>query len=131
MCFHQQREVSPMSVALQARDWTRDMEKREAARHGVPVKQARVAVARRIGTTPSALEHVSRGRAKRIPADLFARIRAYFIQELAREISAAEHRIEMARQCGVDPRDPEMAALAAGAEAARKLTGAAHVRPHL
>jgi hypothetical protein len=121
MLFHHQRDFSPMSVALQARDWTRDLEEREARKSGVPVKQARAIVARKVGATPAAIEHVARGRAKRIPADLFARLRNYFIRELSSEIAAAQHQLEVARQCGMDPRCPEMAALEAGAAAARKL----------
>lgn len=123
MSHHQNGEVSPMSVALQAREWTREVERREAFKRGVPVKDVRPVIARRIGTTPSAIEHVSRGRAKRIPADLFARIRNYFIEVLSREIEAAEHEIAIARQMGMDPRSPEMVALEAGAKAARILRG--------
>lgn len=123
MGFHHRREVSPMSYAFQARDWAREIERREADRTGQPVKTVRPSIARRIGTTAAALEHVSRGRAKRISAHLFAALQGAFIRELSAEIARAEHEIEMARQCGVDPRAAEMAALEAGASAARKLMG--------
>jgi hypothetical protein len=68
-----------MSFAFQAREWVRHIERRESDRSGLPIKSSRPAVARRIGTTASAVEHVSRGRAKRISAHLFAAIQRAFI----------------------------------------------------
>ena len=110
-----------MSMAFQARDWTRDMERRERARTGGNIHDVRPVIARRVGTTPGAIEHVSRGRAKGIRAHLYAAIQRAFIQTLADEIQRAEHDIAMARACGLDPRCDEMAALEAGAQAAKKL----------
>lgn len=126
MCFHKYGKFYPMNATAQARDWARSLEQAEQARSGAGLLAARRVVARRVGTTPAAIEHVVRGRAKRICAALFAALRAAIIDELSREIARAEHDLEMARRCGVDPRSPEMAALVAGAEAARAL-----IRPPL
>jgi hypothetical protein len=112
-----------MSAAVRARDWTRALEEKEARRRGLSVKDARAVVARKIGATVAALEHVGRGRAKRITVDLFARLRSLIIDELQREITAAQHEIEIARKAGLDGDCPEMAALEAGAAAARRLMG--------
>lgn len=121
MAFQENGRDVPMSMAFQARDWTREMEAREKAKTGLACQHVRPIIARRVGTTPSAIEHVSRGRAKGITATLFAAIQRAFIKTLIDEISRAEHAIQVARACGVDPRSDEMAALQAGAEAARKL----------
>lgn len=121
MWFQRTREVSPMTALLQARDWTRHLERDEAAASGLPVAQARARVARRLGTTPAALEHVSRGRAKRVSADLWLRLRQAVISKLQREIARAEHDLELACQSGVDPRSAEMAALVAATARAEKL----------
>jgi hypothetical protein len=113
-----------MSAALTAQSWARALEQSEARRLGVTVRQARARVARQIGTTPSALEHVARGRAKRITVEFFTRLQAAIVQKLQSEIAHAQHELHLARQSGVDPRSPAMAALEAETErATRQLAG--------
>ena len=110
-----------MSVALRARDWTREMERRERAKTGGSIQDVRPVIARRVGTTPGAIEHVSRGRAKGIRAHLYAAIQRAFIAMLADEIKRAEHEICMARACGLDADADEVAALDAGIQAAKAI----------
>lgn len=112
-------EFDPMSTALQARDWVRTLEDREASACGVPRPMARARVARRLGESPGTLEGLARGRTKRIPAGLFAKVRDAVIDALTKEIARAEHELALARKSGVDVRLPEMAALETGAAAAR------------
>ncbi len=115
--LHKSWKDVAMSMAFQARD----MERREQARTGAAIKDVRPVIARRVGTTAGAIEHVSRGRAKGIRAHLYAAIQRAFIKTLTEEIARAEHEISMARVCGLDPRCDEMAALEAGAAAAKAL----------
>jgi len=106
-----------------ARDWARRIEDRESARSGHSVATARKAVARKIGVAPGTLENLRKGRVKRITAFVYERLRAAVIRELEQEIKRAGHELEVARQCGLDPRSADMAALETAMAQVKELMG--------
>lgn len=106
-----------------AREWARAMEGREVARSGTILSIARKAVARRIGVPAGTLETLRSGRRKGVPAWLFQKLQSSVINEIKAEIERCAHELEMARQCGLDPRSDEMAALETAMSRARKVIG--------
>lgn len=95
-----------------AREWARALETREAGRSGIPVRMARKTIARKIGVAPGTLENLANGRMKRLSAWCFERLRGAVVAELQQEIGRCQHELEIARQCGLDPRSAEISALA-------------------
>lgn len=93
-----------------------ELERRES-----PVAVARRIVARRVGMSASAVEDVQRGRVKRLCADVYRKIQTALIEALTQEIAVATHELEMARQCGLDPSEVEMARLKAAVSDAQKI----------
>lgn len=93
----------------------------EIERRNVPAATARQKVARRIGVTVSAVEDLLRGRMKRIPHDTFLLIRGAIIGALNAEIARANHELQMALQCGLEPHSAEMEKLKASVQAAQEL----------
>jgi len=107
-----------------ARKWARDLEDRERIRTGLPLAKARGIIARKIGIPAGTLETLRNGRRKGICAWAFDRLRSAVLNELQAEIARCQHEIHIARQTGVDPRSPEMDALARAVERARSLMDA-------
>lgn len=97
--------MNSVAYADQARDWTRRLEDREAARSGLSVKEARPIVARRLGVAPGTLESVRKGRLKTIAAHIYDRLRLNVVAELQAEMRALEHELHVLQATGVDPRD--------------------------
>ena len=89
---------------------------RTAARHGTPHDLARRVVARRAGTTPAALEHIERGRAKRIPVHVASIL-------LGEEIAALEARLAELRAIAAHPLSPDFQRAEAALVEARKAMG--------
>ncbi len=85
-----------------ARDWARMLEDREAAATGEPLRQARVAVARKIGVASGTLENLRKGRLKSVPAHVFDFIRSGVLRALEAELRHVEFEIQIARQTGLD-----------------------------
>ena len=104
-----------------ARKWARDLEDMERMRSGLPLIKARKALARKIGVPAGTLETLRNGRRKGICAWAFDRLRSAIVNELQSEIARCQHEIHIARQIGVDPRSPEMDALARAVERAQYL----------
>lgn len=100
--------------------WTRRLVRLEADRSRVPLPAARKAVARKAGIPPGAVEHIERGRAKRIGRRVYEALRGLVLRELEREIAALEHEIAVARQCGMDAREEQICAVDSHLVAARK-----------
>lgn len=113
-----------MSAALLG--WVESLEKREAARSGQPVREARVRLANRIGVMPGTLENIRRKRVKEARVGVFEKVRRAFIRSLEDEIAALTHELQMARQCGVDPREDEVARIEAAIAQALTLIADKH-----
>lgn len=104
---HETRTNNPMSAAANAelaQEWAERMERRESARSGLPLKEARPIVARRIGVAPGTLENLRRGRIKDPRKSLFDRLKSAMVRELEAEMRAHEHEIQILKQIGEDPR---------------------------
>lgn len=91
-----------------ARRWAKFLEDREAARTGLPVQDARPAVARRVGAAPGTLQNLRKNRLKSIAAHVYGGLRAWVIRELEAEKAALEHELQILRQQGLDPREVQV-----------------------
>lgn len=107
----------------QARDWTRTLEDREAARSGATLREVRPVVARHAGVMPGTLENLRNGRLKSIAAHVYARLRAAVIRELENEVRHLEHELISLRATGADPRENEVAAVVANLAQVRAALG--------
>lgn len=105
----------------QAQKWARRLEDGETRRSGAPLPAAREAVARRLGVTPGTLENLRNGRIKQVAAFVFERLRAVVETEIAAEINALEHELQVARATGLDPRSVEMAEVETALAKAREI----------
>ena len=120
------RELITMSSASyveRARSWTRVLEDREAARNGVPIKEARPRVARRAGVASGTLENLRNGRLKAVAVHVYERLRLAVERELVAEMAALEHELQILRQSGVDPRAAEVETVVSHLAAARQALG--------
>lgn len=115
-------ELTMTSEAI-ARDWVIRIERRESDRSGLPLSDARKVAARKAGIAPGTLENLRKGRVKRVAVSVFERLRTAVIRDLQNEIVRCTHELEMARQCGLDPRSSDVAALEAAICAAERLIG--------
>lgn len=106
--------MSPAATVETAREFARDLERRDRARHGGRKQEVRERVARRIGISPGTLETLERGRLKRIEVWVFERLAQATLAELRQEIRRDEARLDLARQCAGHLAPEEAAAVAAG-----------------
>ncbi len=120
------REVLSMTSASyveRARSWGRVLEDREAARSGVPLRQARPKVARQTGVASGTLANLRNGRLKAIAVHVYDRLRQAVERELVAEMQALEHELQILRQTGADPRGPEIEEVVSHLSAARAALG--------
>lgn len=101
--------------------WVVSLEDVEAERSSVKVKLARQMVARRVGVSPGTLENLRKGRTKRPAFDVVELIRAEFVREAQRQVSAWEHRLQIAKQAGAHPVSSAMAEAMAHLQTAKRL----------
>lgn len=116
----------PASATLyvgRARNWAKTLEDQEAVRRVVSIEDARQHVARQTGVLPGTLENLRRGRLKEVAAHVYERLRAAIVRELLAEKARLDHELQIALQTGVDPRGPEVAALAADQALVRQALG--------
>lgn len=118
---HSLLEDKVSNVDAMARDWARHIEDREAARSHTSLSAVRRIVARRIGVAPGTLENLRKGRAKKVAAVVFERLRAAVIREMEHELARCAHELQIALQAGRDPRSTEVAALEAAMVQARAM----------
>lgn len=104
-----------------ARDWARELERREATRASVPLSMARKRVASRIGILPGTLENLSRDRLKGVREWVYARLHTALVAELKREIAAHTHELEKLERLGRIPGDGTYQEVVAGLEKLRGL----------
>lgn len=90
------RDAPNMNCAISL---ARDLERRERGRvFSVPL--ARQNLARKLRVGVGTIEHLVRGRAKRIDASIRDRLQALLVRELEQEIARLTHELEIARQGG-------------------------------
>lgn len=104
-----------------AQKYARALENGEAQRLGLPVRQARAHVARRLRSSPGFLQNLRNNRIKRVPSWLMDKLKEAFIAELNTEIARLEHEIHLARQTGSSADSDEIFAAQAQVEAAKKI----------
>lgn len=105
--------MTAVAYVDRARGWAKRLEDAEAARSGMPVADARKAVARRLAMSPGTLENLRKGRLKAVAAHWYDTLRAGVIRELESELRHVQHEIAVARQTGLDPASGEAHALLA------------------
>jgi transcriptional regulator with XRE-family HTH domain len=101
--------------------WVERLLRAERRRSGVSTVLARRRVARKLGVAPGTIENIQRGRSKGLRGWVIERIRAAVIEALNQEIAGAQHELELARQSRGGPCTPEIAAVEAAVEQARRL----------
>ncbi len=117
------QETRLMTAAFDLSEASRfalSLEKRERERIG-DTREARRAVASRVGVAPGTIENLRRGRLKSIEGWVRDRLRAAFIRELEAEIARLEHELALLRQCGGHPAADQVGEIEAHLEAARAL----------
>jgi len=97
-----------------SRRWGRTLEDREAARHGVSIRQARDIVARRAGISSGTLETLRSGRLKAVAAHVYQRLWQAVIRDLHEELRRHEHELHLLAQQGLGPADREVEQVMAG-----------------
>ncbi len=117
------RFMSSVAYLDRARDWSKTLEDREAARSGASLREARPVVARQAGVSPGTLENLRNGRLKSIAVHIYERLRGAVIRELEAEVRHLEHELTILRATGLDPRDDEMAQVVADLAKARQALG--------
>jgi hypothetical protein len=128
MGIQPERISDPMNAYTdveQAQLLARRLEDTAARQLGIQIREARDIIARRIGASPGFLENLRRDppRIKSVPSWLMGRIRQAFVAELNAEITRLRHELEMASQCGVDPRSDEIMEAATLIEKAKAIIG--------
>lgn len=105
--------MTAVAYVDRARGWAKRLEDAEAARSGMPLVDARKAVARRLSMAPGTLENLRKGRLKAVAAHWYDTLRQGVIRELETELRYVQHEIAIARQTGLDPASGEAHALLA------------------
>lgn len=104
-----------------AQKYARLLENTEARRLGLPVREARESVARRLRSSPGFLQNLRNNRIKRIPSWLMDKLKEVFIAELQTEVQRLQHEIHLARQIGTRASDDEILAAETQIEAVKKI----------
>ena len=91
--------------------------------HSVKMAEARAIAARHLRVSPGTLENIGKGRLVDPKASIRDRICAAVVPAIQQEIARCIHELDQARQAGLDPRSPEMAALASAVEKAKEMIG--------
>jgi hypothetical protein len=116
---HPKFEDGPMSVASISERLVREA----MLERNMKKPDARKVVAREIGVTPGTLENLSRGRLVNIDR-IAARINAYAVKRIHRQIARLEHDIKVARVVAAGTDLPDFDAAQAALEKAKSLMGA-------
>ena len=95
--------MTAVAYVDRARGWAKRLEDAEAARSGVPVALARLAIARRLAMPVGTLENLRKGRVKAIAAHWYDTLRNGGIRHGEAELRHVQHELEVARQTGLDP----------------------------
>lgn len=113
---YSEADLSPESIAQQARDWAVELEERT----GLKLPDARETVARRLGIAPGTLERLRKRRLKNPGAYLYWKLKAAIINELQAEAIRLAHEAHILAATGVDPRSDEAAAVVASLSAVHR-----------
>ncbi len=118
------KDIMDASVSVErARDWSTALEDREAARSGECLPEARRAVASRIKVPAGTLENLRKRRLKAIAVHLYERLRGGVIRELQAEMMRLQHELQILQATGSDPRQNEVAEVAADLAKVRQALG--------
>lgn len=118
MTFHNIRNSEPkMTCAISL---AQTLERKERAR-GMSVHVARETLARKLRLGVGTIEHLCRGRAKRIDAAVRDKLQALLVRETESEIQRLTHELEIYRQSGAHLASIEVGEVEAHLAAARAL----------
>ena len=102
----------------------RNLENRERSRVGNK-QTARRALARKLRVGVGTVEHLVRGRVKRVDAAVRDRLQALLVRELEQEIARLTHELEIARQGGAHLASEQISEVETHLARIRKIMGAA------
>ena len=95
--------MSAVTSIGQAKGLAKGLERRERDRNGGTLAQARARVARAMGVMPGTLFNLVYDRAKRIDENLRARLAAYAVADIEKEIAGLRRELAVAREMGAAP----------------------------
>jgi hypothetical protein len=116
------RSEQRMSSLDVAQDYARTLVRREVAATG-GIDNALRRVGERAGVGYWTLWALFHRRRKAVDADTLGRLRGAMIRQLETEVRHLEHELQILRSAGTDPRDTEIAAVAADLAKARQALG--------
>lgn len=125
--IHEKRIKRPMSAVAEASDidtahgWAKRLLKYEQERSGLSAEELRPVLARHIGVAPGTIENIQRKRIKEPSSSLMRKLRDALTRELQAEAKRHEHEVHVLEQTGCDPRDGEIAEVAAGLARIREI----------
>jgi hypothetical protein len=99
----ERRRMSAITHIGQAKGLVKGLEKRERARNGGTLTDARARIARAMGVMPGTLFNLVYDRAKRIDENLRARLSAYAVADIEKEIAGLRHELAIASEMGEAP----------------------------
>ena len=99
--------MPPNDVAIAA-EWADILERREAKRTGMTLREVRPIVARRVGVPEGKLYSLRRGRLKDIAHRWLTRLGEGVVEALQNELRHVEHELQTLRQIGAHPDSDEM-----------------------
>ncbi len=112
------RDVVPdMTCAISL---ARSLENRERSRVGTK-ENARRSLAAKLHVGISTIEHLVRGRAKRVDAALRDKLRALLVHEYEQEITRLQHELDIARQGGAHLASDQVSEVEAHLESAKAI----------
>ena len=115
-------EPRPMTSLDVAQDYARSLVRREANTSG-GIENALRRVGERSGVGYWSMWALFHKRRKTVDADTLGRLRGAMIRQLETEVRHLEHELQILRSAGSDPRDSEIAAVAADLAKARQALG--------
>lgn len=109
--------VPNMSCAVSL---ARSLTERERSRTGSK-QQAKLSIARKLSVGVSTIDHLVRGRVKRVDVMLRDKLQALFVRELEQEIARLTNELEIARQGGTPLNSDEVGEIQAHLAAAEMI----------
>lgn len=94
-------------VILNVRQSLLSIERLEYHKHGSR-RKTWAAIAKRLGCIPGSIENIAKDRVKSVPAELAAKILAYWIDIIEAKIAHLEHERDLARKIHIDLSAPEL-----------------------
>lgn len=103
------------------KQWAGYLERCYARRGRLKIPDARKPLARDLRVAPGTVERLSGGRVKGVRKWMHDRVCKLFVVAVQEEIKTLKHQLDIALQCGADPRGAHVAKIEAALTTARAL----------